>query len=167
MDNEGSVSSKIRIRMGVIEVDFEGTESFLRDELPELLATVSRLHQEGGVIRSDPLDSPKSIPDTTSVSGNTATTSTIATKLSVNSGPELIVAAAARLTFSGVETFSRKQLIDETRSASAYYKKTYLNNLSKYLDTLIRSGRLSEISGDNFALTQAERKSVQAKLTAT
>ena len=32
--------------MGEIEVEYEGTESFLRDELPQLLAAVSKLHHD-------------------------------------------------------------------------------------------------------------------------
>jgi hypothetical protein len=40
--------SKIRIKLGDIEVEYEGAESFLKDELPALLNAVSKLHHESG-----------------------------------------------------------------------------------------------------------------------
>lgn len=35
-----ATASRIRIKMGAIEVEYEGDESFLRDELPALLTAV-------------------------------------------------------------------------------------------------------------------------------
>lgn len=43
------MTSKIRIKMGPIEVEYEGSENFLKEELPELLGTVSNLYKESGL----------------------------------------------------------------------------------------------------------------------
>jgi hypothetical protein len=35
------MTSKIRIKLGAIEVEYEGSEQFLKEELPQLLTAVS------------------------------------------------------------------------------------------------------------------------------
>lgn len=42
------MTSKIRIKLGPVEVEYEGNEAFLKDELPDLLSAVARLHKESG-----------------------------------------------------------------------------------------------------------------------
>ena len=39
-------ASKIKIKMGLLEVEFEGSEAFLKAELPDLLAAVETLRPE-------------------------------------------------------------------------------------------------------------------------
>ena len=40
--------------MGAIEIEFEGSELFLKEELPELLEAVSRLYSEAGDLEGLP-----------------------------------------------------------------------------------------------------------------
>jgi hypothetical protein len=42
------MTSKIKIKMGAIEIDYEGSEEFLKEELPSLLKTVSDLYKSSG-----------------------------------------------------------------------------------------------------------------------
>ncbi len=42
---EQAMTSKIRIKLGPIEVEYEGSESFLKEELPYLLAAVAKSPQ--------------------------------------------------------------------------------------------------------------------------
>lgn len=37
------MESKIRIKLGAIEIEYEGSENFLRKELPDLVKTVTEL----------------------------------------------------------------------------------------------------------------------------
>jgi hypothetical protein len=48
--------------------------------------------------------------------------------------------------------------------ATGYYKKSYMNNLSKYLVTLVKSGDLVQPSTNTYALSPAMRKSLEPVL---
>lgn len=65
---------------------------------------------------------------------------------------------------NGQERLSRKDLADEMKSATSFYKATFLNNLSAYLDRLVKSDRLRLVAPNTYALTAAERQALNAKL---
>jgi len=156
-------TSKFRIKMGVIEVEYEGSDEFLKKELPELLAAVSRLHQEHGSSSAAEADSPP--PKRSASKTSKGTTASIAAKLGCKSGGDLLIAAAAQLTFvEGKETFDRKELTAACRAGKNYFKSTYVNNLTTYLAKLVSSGQLNEVSEDEYALSAPEMKSLEAKL---
>lgn len=159
------MTSKIRIKMGPIEVEYEGSEEFLKKELPDLLAAVSKLyHESGGNVaagdesaRTDAQNNGKATPAT-------GTTATISARLAVKSGPELILAAAARLTFGlSKDSFSRKELLAEIQTAKQYYKKSYSANLSTYLGQLVKSD-LREVSKDQYALSAKKADELRKNL---
>lgn len=159
------MTSKIRIRLGEIEIEYEGDESFLTKELPKLLAVVSELP-----VKSCASDSPGT---DAGIGGNGTgksdvpelTTGSVAAKLSAKSGTDLILAASARLTFvAKKQKFSRQEITKEMKSASAYFKKSYVNNLTKGLNALVKSGKLLEPSSGAFALSAATRESLRARL---
>lgn len=162
-------TSKIKIKLGAIEIDYEGSETFLKEELPQLLAAVSDLYTKSRSALEQP------VPATAVGSmqeGQTgekpkleATTGSIAAKLSVKSGPELVMAAATRLTFVlGVTTFPRQKIIDEMKSAAAYYKASYLSNLTASLNNLVKDGKLNEPSQGNYALTATSLKDLEQRI---
>src|SRR5207245_11520222 len=93
------------------------------------------------------------------------TTSTLAARLKAASGPELIVAASARLTFVlGHRSFRRKQILEEMRTASGYFRSTYSANLTKYLRSLAKAGTLIEASQGMYALSAAKREELERLL---
>ena len=155
------MTSKIRIKLGPIEVEYEGSETFLKEELPQLLSAVSELYSTSGLTTDAPGGNVLHPP-----SGNLqGTTGSIAAKLAVKQGPELIIAAAARLTFvSGKQTFSRQEIIEEMKSATAYFKKTYVKNLSAYLNTLLKDGKLLEPSAGIFSLSASSQSELKGRL---
>lgn len=150
---------KIRIKVGTIEVEFEGGEGYLRDQLPsliELLVAMSAEEQylteeEEGEILPESLDASKKKLQ--------LTTNTIAAKLGVKSGPDLVMAACAYLSLvKGAETFHRKNILAEMKLATNYYKVSHSKNLSHSLKSLIKEGKLIERAQDVYAL-EAETKS--------
>jgi hypothetical protein len=73
--------------------------------------------------------------------------------------------AAARLTFvSKKEKFHRKDLSEEMKSASNYYKSNYAKNLTTLLGNLVKAGKLMEPSKDNYSLSADSLKDIGAKL---
>jgi len=160
------MNSKIRIKLGPIEVEYEGSEAFLKEELPQLLTAVSDLYSKSSIAKEVNPAGGTPPPAAPTPSGTPqGTTGTIAAKLAVKQGPDLILAAAARLSFGlGKTTFSRQEIIDEIKSATAYYKKTYLANLTQYLNNLMKDGKLLEPSTGTYSLSATTQADLKARL---
>ena len=165
-DGDAPPTSKIRIKIGQIEVEYEGAHEFLKEDLPALLATVVELRQHAGVADKQEDQSGNGSGSGKGSGGKIAgTVGALAAKLDVTSGTDLIIAAAAKLTLvDNLEKFSRKALLEAMQTAAAYYKQSYSSNLSKYLKTLQEDGRLTEPSTEHYALTPSERAVLETKL---
>src|SRR5437660_1241241 len=94
--------TKLRIKVGDIEVESEADEQFIRKELLEIVSATVKLH-ENSAFGSEPVvngaEGRQLSPTRTSRTPAQLTTGTIAAKLGANSGPDLILAASAQLTF--------------------------------------------------------------------
>jgi len=157
------MESKIRIKVGRIEVEYEGSETFLKRELPALIKTITELSKAAGV----PLDKADNSSDENEPRGKRIELSTgsIAGKLSCSSGPDLLIAAAVHLTLvKQIKAFTRKQLLAEMRTASGYFKSSYRDNLSSSLKRLLRKDTLNERSAGQYSLSESARKEFEAKL---
>ena len=157
------MESKIRIKLGPIEVEYEGSEAFLKQELPDLIRTVSELYQSVKIQVEN---------EGSEEEGNTdggdqdikLSTSSIATKLAVSSGTDLAVAAAAHLAFVKKKNiFTRNDLLQEMRTATSFYKLSYGSNLSKTLAVLLKS-KFNEPSSGKYALTGSTKKELRSNL---
>lgn len=122
------MTSKLHIRVGKVEIRFEGSEEFIKDELVALVSAVAELtvdqefdggddsHEDAGADRNGRGGES---------GGIVGTTNTIAAKVGGKTGPELAMAAAAHITFvRKQDRFSRSELLREMQSASSYYKKS-------------------------------------------
>lgn len=156
------MESKIRIRIGSVEIDYEGSEAFLKNDLLEMLHQVLELKRDS----ADPFeeDGFAKPPQKDGVHKLQLSTNSISAKLNVKSGTDLAVAAAAHLTFvKSQKVFSRQDILKEMKSASSYFKETYRKNLSNTLRTLIKT-KLNEPSTSKYALTAAAEKELRLKL---
>jgi hypothetical protein len=161
------MSSKIRIKVAHVEVEYEGSEEFLKDGLVDLLQSISDLY---------PAASAGSPSATNAGGGETAmarsehqlegSINTVAARLKVASGPELITAAIAHLQLvQGKETASRKEITTEMRKASAYFKQSYVGNMTANLQSLVKTSVLNEIGADTYSLTAATRAQIASTLS--
>ena len=159
-------TAKMRIKMGPIEIDYEGSEDFLKQELPAILTAVSTLHKESGLVDESPSGSNSGTGS--AMSNQPApvgmSVTTISAKLGVKTGAELALAAAARLTRGGSLSFSRQQLLDEMKAATGFYKTTFRSNLSNSLLSLVKEGALQETAKDTYSLSMAKKTEIEAKL---
>lgn len=168
------MTTKLRIKMGVVEVEYEGAEDFSKDELLAIISKVADLRggagggsggESNGGGSGDDLSAGGTPVNAGSTGQIQGTTATLAAKLKANSGTELILAACARFTFVlGQPEIKRKQILDEMRSASGYYKNSYADNLTKYLRTLVKSGALIEPSQGAYALGANKREQLEKQL---
>ncbi len=164
MDGE---SAKIRIKIGAIEIEYEGKASFLQDELLNLVQNLVGFYAEHKA--AIPLDAPSEEAEKSGSGVASAqleySTNTIAGHLGAASGSELAVAAAARLTFvKKQDKFTRKDIDAEMKSATTCYSKNMSSNLSSSLNTLVKGKRLNQIEKDVYALSANEKATLEVKL---
>jgi len=169
-DNDEASSSdksKIRIKLGKLEIKFEGSESFLENHiqnLVELLASVTPIESESEIEEEESeLLEEKESSKTKKID---MSTSTIANKLGAASGRDLVLAACAHLHLvKGHEKYERKNILAEMKTATSYYKKTYTNNLTAMLQRLVKSGELNEIGENVYALEAKKAKGLESSLS--
>lgn len=161
------MTSKIKIRIGAIELEYEGSEEFLKQELPDLLEAVVKLHDKSGVVTQN------GQPAGQGSGGNSnhnkqpleMTTAAIATKIGGKSGPDLAFAACARLGFvAAKDRFSRKEILQEMKNASSFYKKSYNSNLTSILNGLMSADKITEPATEMYSLTQTSKDTLTSTL---
>src|ERR1700691_2041655 len=112
------MTSRIKIKVGDVEVEYEGAEGFLKSALPKLLKDIAGLlnqPQIGGENRSpagQKLGTPMSI-------------TTIAQKLNAEKLPDLILAGALSLTLKGSTTLTRAAIRKEMRDAVGFWRGSF------------------------------------------
>lgn len=157
--------SKIKIKVGQIEVEFEGSEEFIKNELVQMVEAISGMH----IAKLPPATPPSQNPANSETFSNGAKgwgVTTYAANLKVQTGTDLIIATCAYITLeNGKGTFSRKEVLDEMKEATSYFKANYTKNLSRYFDQLVKNGDLVITSSKLFALS-ANKKSALEQLLA-
>jgi hypothetical protein len=157
------MASKIKIKLGAIEVEYEGEHDFLEKDLLTLVKDLMEIapltpsrDQNGGNGRAG-----QGGPG----SGGSGTVSTFAAKLKVASGPDLILATLLQAAKVEEKTsLKRKNLLAGMKSAKSHYKATYNNNLSKYLKNLVKANDVNAVATDEYALSTAKSKDLEARL---
>ena len=157
-----SSETKISLRIGEIEVSYEGDHGFVEDGLWHLLeraVALSNEHVEPGVSPTA-----QAAPSASSTNPDLSVM-TIASRLRVKTGPELAVAAAARLSvIEGRAAFSRSDLMATMKEATGHYKSSMGSNLSATLRGLVRNNRLNENGSGMYALTAKEKETLETSL---
>lgn len=162
------MSTKVKIKIGSVEVEFEGSEEFLKSELIKLATSVSELSKESGMvtppgkIESSNQEKGKIAPEKTKIQWSIGY---MASKLNCNTCSCLIKAACAHITFVAKQpSFTRKEIHDQMKKAKNHYKVNYSKNLSYYLKTLLDNDELNESVSNTYALTQKCRKELETQL---
>ena len=156
---------KIRIKIGSIEIEYEGTENYLKNDLPELIDKLVSLNLPNVNEKESTTDSASKIDDKTTNAAIQFSSNTISAKLGVKSGTDLIIAACAHLTFvQNKETFQRKDILTEMQTANNYYKNSYSANLTPYLKSLVNTHKLIERTKDTYALNATEKNRIKSVL---
>ncbi len=153
------MASKIKIKIGNVELEYEGDETFLKQEVPEIVRALSAVvgPKQGSVVANSQDEKQKC-----SNGEQLLSVSTIAAKLGSKSGPELIVAACAKLSFvDNSTTFSRDQILNEMQTATSHYKESFRKNLTQNLNTLVRNQDLNQVSADRYALPEDKKKELE------
>jgi hypothetical protein len=153
------METKLRVKTSSLEMEFEGNQAFLKQELLNIVNTLLSRSSSGTP------ETPPVVNNSHGTQGRLeVSTGSIAARLSVESGTDLILAACANLTFVvGQDVFSRKQITDNMKTATAYFKASYVGNQTKYLQGLVRSGKLIERSAGTYSLSASARADLESK----
>lgn len=164
------MTSNIKLKIGNAEFDYEGETEFDTAAIKDLFSHLKNLGaiETSATAISDKFKSahirPSTIEEDSSSQINLAV-GTIAARLSVSNGAELAIAAAAFLQFSqGMPSFKRSDLLDQMKTATAYYKSSMSGNLTRTLQTLVSSKLLNELPGGAYSLTAAEQTKLRARI---
>jgi hypothetical protein len=156
---ELQMESRIRIKLGQIEVEYEGSDAFIKGEIQGLLGQLAQLQPQQ---QSD--SSQASLKSGGSGGGQSSlgTTSSIVARLGDSTGTGLVLAACAHLTFvKQQERFERQVILDEMKTATGYYKRTFNNNFSSYLGRLVKAQKLLELSK---GLTATMKQEIESRI---
>jgi len=162
------MTSKIRIKIGQIEVEYEGSEEFTKQELLGLIQTMSDLCKT-----AIPTPLPTAISPTPTLATAASpqplvgqiSVGNIAAKIKCKKGPDLVLAAAASLALvKNKDCFTRQEILEEMKAATGYYKTTYMSNLTVYLNGLIKSAKLLERPSGEYALHANARSELESQL---
>ena len=162
---------KLRVKVGSIELDYEGSEDWLKEGLPNLITNVSELQRLPGSMAGG-FPPPENAGGKSSgqlpsngTSDFQMSVENVSHKINAKEGTDLIRAAAAYLTLvERKNTFSRKELLDAMKSATSFYDSSAVKNLSYNLGKLQKAGHINERSKGVYALTATQRKSLEEQL---
>lgn len=161
------MTSKVRIKAGSIEIEFEGSEEYMKEELPSLVELLYSLSPAYASTDEEPSIELQASTDT-SKQKIQMTTNTIAAKLNVKKDGELLLAACAHLALvKGIDTYTRANVLAEMRLATSYFKSTMTKNLSSTFKALVKQGKILETATDTYALHANTRASIEAALNAS
>ena len=159
---------KLHYKIGQMELSFEGETDFFEKHISKRIDFFESFMSDHPAASLAAKENPGN-PEETSLGASKpkhrlALTS-IASKLRVKTGPELILATAVYLTTQvDKPSFSRAELQSEMKNASGFYKKTHSSNFSKYLDTLVKSSALLEESSGNYCLSDEKLREMEGKI---
>ena len=158
-----SMTTRIRIKIGEVEIECEGDPQFLKDDLPALVGAVAAAY--GEVDPATPIPATQSLSSTEQVAV-VGTTNSLAQTLSLTKGKKLMLAAALKLFFvDGKTSFTRDDINTEAKTANLHYKKTSQGkNWKSYVDQLSKDGELNEVSNGNFSLPGGKVESWMSQL---
>jgi hypothetical protein len=161
------MTSKVKIKAGSIEVEFEGSEEYMKDELPALVELLYSLSPADDFAEEEDSVELQATTDT-SKQKLQMTTNTIAAKLNAKKAGDLILAACGHLDLvKGASTYTRSNILAEMKLATNYYKATMTKNLSGSLKTLVKQNKLLETSTDTYALDANAKTTIETTLNAT
>ena len=161
--------SKIRIKFGNIEIEHEGTEAFIKTELPELvkafIAILNDSVADGSILNAPtPIIAPIAIQQAAGGTIN-LTTNNIAVKLGCKNATDLIISACAHLHFvKGKNLFTRDEILTEMKTAPSFFDENGRKNLTQNLKSLLRADKLNEPGTDKYAFTNSTIIDLQSKL---
>jgi hypothetical protein len=154
--------TRFRVKLGAAEIEYEGGTQFLKEEImPTVDKILEMVESRAELQRPIPMlqiDNSTEVLSSTTIVDVSHSTNTIATLLGAKSASDLAIAAAAHLTLvQKKERLSRREILDEMKGATSFFKSNYVNNHSSTLKVLTNGDRLRLLAPDTYGLPHKER----------
>lgn len=148
--------SKIVVRYGDIQAEFEGSEDFIKQDFLNLVSDILELTKTAPTVGNN---AAKSAPPSGALNLGVKT---ISAKLGNSSGPDLARAAAAYLTLvENKETFSQQELLTAMKSATGIYKQsTHGKNSGKIISGLLTNNVLLQTAAGTYSMAEDQREQI-------
>ena len=159
--------AKIRLKIGQFEIEYEGNEAFLEDEIYQVVEKMASVHAKHIAILptstlSVDAESGEALPSPVKVD---LAVSTIAERLNVKTGVDLVIAAMAYLALVENRTkCSRNEIRDTMRSDESHYRDAMGNNLTRSLQGLVRDKCLNKTSDGQYVLSAQKKREIESIL---
>lgn len=170
------MGTKIHLRAGEVELSLETESPLAVSDIKEFISQVQELAQS---LAPEPDDAvPLAPPNGSNGTVSSSTTAplllehtnpqlhvnSVADRLSIKSGPDLVIAAAAYLQIvEGKQSFTRKELLEAMKSATSHYNQNIGSNLSATLKSLSAS-KLNQLNNGTYALKSHELSSLRSQI---
>lgn len=165
------MATKLRMKVGSAEFDWDGTAEITLSEIKEMLehmvGLVSAQTNANPNVEAHAEGAEASGAGHKGGSGKPLQKlhiASVASKLKAKTGPDLALSAAAVLQiFDGKESFTRAELAETMKKATMHYKSSMLGNLTSILQTLI-GNKFNQIGDGVYSLSADEFESLKAQL---
>ena len=158
---------KVRLKIGQLEIEYEGDVSFTKNDLSNLVDKIFGYYKQHETVLSNDLPSDyKGSEKSPDINNKTELSiKTIASRLEVKTGPDLVMAVASYLTLvTSKDVFTRAEIVQEMKKANPFYKQSYVGNLTDSVNRLIKKGCLNETANNSYSLTPQKKKAMESKL---
>ncbi len=160
-------NSKLRIKLGAGELEFDGTEQFMKDEIIPMIKEIALMGARGD-LQAPPTIEAKGTPiqlPPKAMADVHLSTSTVAAKLKATAATELAMAAVAHLVLGQHKhRITREEILTEMKSATFFYKSSMTNNMTNTLKQLVKATRLNEVATDTYSLPHREKIALEEQL---
>ncbi len=160
---------KLRIKNGNVELEFEGSEAFFKENRALFDSILSNKpnnseddssQTESAVVPKKSTQTPLEKPINLSL-----TTSTLAARLKCEKAQDLILIAAGKIiVVDKKDRFTRKELLAEMNSALTHCEKSWTHNLGRFIGILMGQGKLNEVSKGIYCLTHSAQEEIKSKI---
>jgi hypothetical protein len=156
------MTSKLRIKFGQAEIEFEGESEFIKDHLMEFTKSLIQF----SAAKTSPASNKQNDNEVTSDGELSLSTNSIAAKIGANDCPGLALAALAHLQLcKGESLVDKAAILREMKTVTGIYKNSMSSNLSKALPRLMRAGKVNEQATGKFSLSNGERSNIEAQIS--
>ncbi|WP_083825444.1 hypothetical protein [Roseobacter litoralis] len=166
--------AKIRIKVGTMEIEYEGDPAFLDGGIETLLVTMGELSNHSGQFEDSKQD--EHGPDYDEAAATTHTdnggqtynfsTNAIATQYDSKSAADLLLCSVIQLQMvQGKDGCTRKEIIAAMKEANNFCKVSMRGgNLEKAFASLLKNKKLNKLHGGKYSLTASEKQNAEKQL---
>ncbi len=157
------MNCKLKLKLGDLEVEFDGSEDFVRKDLVKLAQDFSKTGVP--VASARPSNGKPQSATTNGPLDQTLTTTAIAKKLSCKTLQDLIQSAVAYLALvRGQESFSKDEIWENMKAATGYFDAKMSKNYSREIGKMVKADFLREVAKDRFSLASEHVTALQTRI---